>query len=141
MKNHMDINERTIVNKIADDIKSDKMAFMFGAGISLYRRSHCPSWLEMVKAILTEIVDFSPSEELSDILQPYFGLLFNEVFFQITDHVLHRERTAGLIQACLGTKEFSNIHRFVAWLIDNFDINSGRLPLVFYPNRRGWSMK
>jgi tetratricopeptide (TPR) repeat protein len=120
--NRMNINERTIVSEITEDIKSGRMAFMFGAGISLYRRSCCPSWLEMVEAILTEIAEFSPPEELPHILQPHFGLLFNEVFFQITDHVLHRERTADLIQACIGTREFSNIHRFVAWLIDNFDV-------------------
>jgi len=121
-ENRMNINERTIVSEIADDIKSGRMAFMFGAGISLYRQSCCPSWLKMVEAILTEIAEFTPPEELPHILQPHFGLLFNEVFFQITDHVLHRKRTAGLIQACLGTREFSNIHQFVAWLIDNFDV-------------------
>lgn len=118
----MNINGRTIVSEIADDIKSGRMAFMFGAGISLYRRSYCPSWLEMVEAILTEIAEFTPPEELPRILQPHFGLLFNEIFFQITDHVLHRKRTADLIQACIGTREFSNIHRFIAWLIDNFDV-------------------
>ena len=118
----MNIDESTIVSEIADDIKSGRIAFMFGAGISLYRRSCCPSWVEMVEAVLTEIAEFSPPEELPHILQPHFGLLFNEVFFQITDRVLHRERTAGIIRACIGTREFSNIHRFVAWLIDNFDV-------------------
>ena len=121
-ESRMNINEITIVSEIADDIKSGRMAFMFGAGISLYRRSYCPSWLEMVEAILIEIAEFTPPEELPRILQPHFGLLFNEVFFQITDHVLHRKRTADLIQACIGTREFSNIHRFIAWLIDNFDV-------------------
>jgi tetratricopeptide (TPR) repeat protein len=119
----MNINERNIVSEITCDIKSDKMAFMFGAGISLYRRSCCPSWLEMVKAVLTEIAELSPPEELSPILQPHFGLLFNEVFFQITDQVLPREKTASLIQACLWTREFSNIHRFIAWLIENFNVS------------------
>jgi tetratricopeptide (TPR) repeat protein len=122
-ESRMNINERTIISEIADDIKSGRMAFMFGAGISLYRRSCCPSWLKMVEAILTETAEFTPPEELPHILQPHFGLLFNEVFFQITDHVLHRERTAGLIRACIGTREFSNIHRFVAWLIDNFGVH------------------
>jgi len=121
-RNRMNINERTIVSEITEDIKSGKIAFMFGAGISLHRRSWCPSWLEMVEAILTEIAEFTHPEELLHILQPHFGLLFNEVFFQITDHVLRRERTAGLILACIGTREFSNIHRFIAWLIDNFDL-------------------
>ncbi|MEM7456676.1 MAG: NUDIX domain-containing protein [Planctomycetota bacterium] len=113
------MNEKLLVRKITDAIESENATFMFGAGISVFRQSGCPSWVGMVQELIRNIA----AENIDDpipFVAPHLGLLFNETFFQIMSQTLSASQTHDAIVACLDAPAASHIHRFAAWCSNRF---------------------
>jgi hypothetical protein len=105
--------QETLLDEIETAARQQRLAFFFGAGISVYWPSCCPTWRQMVTAILRNVARDFPEQAIT----PHMQLLFNEVYLQQMDCILGRDLTVEAVRACLDAAHFNPLHRCVAWFL------------------------
>lgn len=109
-----------IITKINEGLHASNVTFLVGAGISVDRSSHVPSWRDLVRTILTNIAGVGAEEEVEYVMQ-YNKLLFNEVIFKLFSEVFGTDLTVDLLSRCFSTTNWSVIHYQLAYLSATYD--------------------
>lgn len=113
-----------LVDELAGYCQQGRLVFLVGAGIDMHRRSNVPGW-DAIRLEVLKIIGKEASPDKVGYIENYKGHLLNEVLLQLVSQTL--PDSAGLDQAteivriCVDTREFSNIHRFLAWSLQEFD--------------------
>lgn len=112
-----------LIAKLARYCLEGRLCFLTGAGIDMGRRSYVPGWNEILSSLL-ESIGRGASVENINYIDAYRDLLLNEVILQKIDNILSlatgNDEAGEVIRICTDTNEYSPIHRFLAWCIDEF---------------------
>ncbi len=117
-----------LANEIAKYCLEGRLTFLLGAGIDMSRRSNVPGWDALMGELL-KILGKEASPDQIKYVAEYRSHLMNEVLLQKLSQNLSdttgRDQATDLVRNCVDTKEFSPIHRFLAWAIQ--DLGTGVL--------------
>lgn len=106
------------IEEITRYLVRGKLAFLVGAGISANRQSWLPLWTELIEEILIAVAGEKNFKEIEYVKQ-HTGQLLNEVILQIMGETIGKENTSEILDRCLNTTQFSWIHQFFAWGVQN----------------------
>jgi len=114
------MNNEQLTSKVARSLQDDgQIAFLVGAGISAERQSWIPLWRDMVYSLL-EIIAGEEGKAEVRYVEPFMRLLFNEVILHQMTQIIGHDKTADSIKSCMDTNQYSAIHKFFAWAIEEF---------------------
>ncbi len=110
--------QAALVAEATDSLLAGQAAIFGGAGISMFRQSRLPGWMEMICALLEQIAGPSGRREFRFVTSPrnnYMELLFNEQALQLMTEVLGLDSIERALTSCLDAPNHSRSHRMFAW--------------------------
>ena len=96
------MNNEQLTSEVARSLRDGQIAFIVGAGISAERQSWIPLWKDMVYSLLEIIAGEEGWAEVRYV-EPFMGLLFNEVILHQMTQIIGPDKTADSIKSCMDT--------------------------------------
>ena len=115
-------------NEASVALRANRLAVFSGAGISMFRQSRLPGWMDLMAGLLRAIAgeDEQALEECHYVLEDKNGFtrfLFNEMVLNLMVRIFGIDTPAEALKACLETSRYSPSHRVLAWATKHFKVS------------------